>query len=99
MKKKIPVIATTPRDVVSSLPDFAHIELNDVATLLREGMLALSVSAGLAVLQAMMCEEMTERIGAKHAKLSERQGNWHGSTKGWLCLVAPSGLSVVHVDD
>lgn len=82
MKKKLPVIATVPLDVVSSLPDAVHIDLVDIAATLREGMLSLSVSAGLAVLQTMMCEEMTERIGPKHAKLTERSGNWHGSTQG-----------------
>ncbi len=86
MKKKLPVIATAPRDVVSSIPTSAHVDLDDVATVLREGMLALSVSAGLSVLQTMMCEEMTERIGLKHAKLSERSGNWHGSTRGAVAL-------------
>jgi hypothetical protein len=49
--------------------------------------LAMCTTVGLAVMGEMMTAEMTAKVGGpKHAKLAQRQGNWHGSTPGSVVL-------------
>jgi len=49
-----------------------------------------SATVGLVVMHEMMNAEMTAKFGAaKHAKLAERQANWHGDALG---SVLPTGV-------
>lgn len=85
MKKKIPVVRIASRDelaYVDDLPEELTAAMADVAHSMREGLLAMSVSAGLAVMTEMMNAELTARIGPKHAKIPGRVANWHSSTEG-----------------
>ena len=44
-----------------------------------QGLLAMSAGVGLMVMHEMMNAEMTAKVGAaKHAKVADRQANWHG---------------------
>jgi putative transposase len=52
----------------------------------REGLLAMSVSIGLGVFVEMMEEEISARVGAKHAKLGDRSASRHGSAPGSVVL-------------
>ena len=47
----------------------------------------MCTTVGLAVMGEMMTAEMTAKVGGpKHAKLAQRQGNWHGSAPGSAVL-------------
>jgi hypothetical protein len=56
------------------LPAEATIALDDVAGAVREGLLALSCSAGLLVMPQIMAEEMTAKVGPKglHSRSGSR---------------------------
>jgi putative transposase len=43
-------------------------------------------STGLVVLHQLLEAEMTSKVGPKHAKLADRQANWHGTTTGPVVL-------------
>ena len=73
-------------DVVE-LPEELRVSLAVIAGVAREGLLAMSASVGLAVMHEMMNAEMAAKVGAaKHAKLADRQANWHGDAPGSVVL-------------
>lgn len=89
MKKKVPVVKITTPDAagdLAGLPLEATVAMADVAAAMREGLLAFSAAAGLVVMQQMLTEELVGIVGAKHAKLPDRVGNWHGTTTGQVVL-------------
>lgn len=87
MKKKVPVVRVASHDVAAQLPQTAQIALAGIADTMREGLLAFTTAAGLAVFRALLDEELTTLIGPKHAKQPEhRVGNWHGTTAGQVVL-------------
>lgn len=89
MKKKVPVVKITTPDAagcLAGLPLEATVAMADVAAAMREGLLAFSAAAGLVVMQQMLTEELAGIVGAKHAKLPDRVGNWHGTTTGQVVL-------------
>ena len=90
--KKVPVVKiTTPQAAanVAGIPLEATVAMADVASAMREGLLAFSAAAGLVVMRQMLDAEMTLIVGAKHAKIGEdRVGNWHGTTTGQVVLGA-----------
>lgn len=91
MKKKVPVVKFTTSHAaaeLAGLPLEATVAMADVAAAMREGLLAFSTEAGLVVMRQMLDAELAGIVGAKHAKLSERVGNWHGTTKGQVVLGA-----------
>lgn len=91
MKKKVPVVKFTTSHAaaeLAGLPLEATVAMADVAAAMREGLLAFSTAAGLVVMRQMLDAELAGIVGAKHAKLSERVGNWHGTTKGQVVLGA-----------
>ncbi|MFT3852442.1 MAG: hypothetical protein QM733_06875 [Ilumatobacteraceae bacterium] len=73
---------TTPQAAgeLAGLPLEATVAMADVAVAMGEGLLALSTAAGLVVMRQMLDAELAGIVGAKHAKLDERVGNWHGTT-------------------
>ncbi len=68
---------------VSDLPGEMQLVLADVASAAREGLLAMSVAAGMAVMQAMFDAEVTAACGpkARHDpdRTATRQGRENGS--------------------
>src|SRR5215213_8427551 len=87
--KKLPVVTiATPKEAVelTGLPLEATVAMADVATAMREGLLAFSTAAGLVVMQQMLTAELAAIVGPKHAKLPDRVGNWHGTTTGQVVL-------------
>ena len=91
MSKKVPVVKfTTPHAAaeLAGLPLEATVAMADVAAAMRDGLLAFSTAAGLVVMRQMLDAELASIVGAKHAKLEERVGNWHGTTTGQVVLGA-----------
>jgi len=91
VSKKVPVVKiTTPHAAteLAGLPLEATVAMADVAATMREGLLAFSTAAGLVVMRQMLDAELAGIVAAKHAKLDERVGNWHGTTKGQVVLGA-----------
>jgi len=52
----------------------------------KEGLLAMSVAVGLKVMAEMMEEELTRKVGPKHAKLPGRRATRHASAPGSVVL-------------
>lgn len=65
---------------VSSLPAVVQLAVGDIAEAAREGLLALSVTAGMAVLGEMMEAERTALCGPIHAKDSGGDYERNGTT-------------------
>ena len=89
--KKVPVVKITTPDAaaeLSGLPVEATVAMADVAAAMRVGLLAFATSAGLVVMRQMLDAELAGIVGAKHAKLDDRVGNWHGKTTGQVVLGA-----------
>jgi len=88
--KKVSAVRLVERDEavdVVELPDDLRVSLSVIAGVAREGLLAMSASVGLMVMHEMMAVEMTAKVGArKHAKVPDRQGNWHGEAPGSVVL-------------
>ena len=82
MKNVAAVRAVEPDEAteISGLPDEVQVALSDIAGVARVGLLALSVSTGLAVMAEMMEAEITQVVGPKHAKLPERTASRHTAT-------------------
>jgi putative transposase len=70
----------------SGLPEQVQLAMADIAGAAREGLLAMSVAAGLAVLQTMLEAEVTEVAGPKGRHDPDRVAVRHGSTKGSVAL-------------
>lgn len=91
MKKKVPVVRVAERAEAARLADLpleASITLDDVATAIREGLLALSCTAGLLVMEQMMQEELTVKVGPTGRHNPDRQATRNGSAKGSVVLGA-----------
>ena len=89
MKKKVPVVTVAgPEEAanLAGLPLEATIALADLAGAVKEGLLGFCADVGLVVMRQMLDAEMTDRVGAKHAKLAGRTANWHGTTTGPVVL-------------
>ncbi len=90
--KKVPVVKiTTPQAAanVAGMPFEATVAMGDVASAMKEGLLAFASAAGLVVMRQMLDAELESIVGAKHAKIGEeRVGNWHGTTTGQVVLGA-----------
>jgi hypothetical protein len=90
MKKHVAAVCLVDRDEATEaveLPEELCLSLGAIAGVAREGLLAMCTTVGLAVMGEMMTAEMTAKVGGpKHAKLAQRQGNWHGSAPGSVVL-------------
>lgn len=90
MKKNVPALRlvaggdTTPDAPV--LPEELAAVLGDIAGVAREGLLALSVAAGMAVMQAMFEQEITEAVGPKGRHDAARTAVRHGRERGSVTL-------------
>jgi transposase-like protein len=91
MKKNVPALRVVDRDEVAEtaeLSDELRLALTELVGAAREGLLAMSVGVGLRVFAEMMEEELTAKIGPKHAKLAGRRASRHGSAAGSVVLGA-----------
>jgi transposase-like protein len=89
-------VKTVPRNVrvltqeqaarVADLPEEVSLALADVVAVAREGLLAMSVAAGMAVMQTMFEAEITAVAGAKGKHNPERSAVRHGTGKGSVTL-------------
>jgi len=87
--KRIPVVKVAEPAAaarLANLPLEASVAMADVATTIRDGLLAFAGATGLVVMHQMMEAELTAQIGPKHARLPGRAGNRHGSTSGSIVL-------------
>jgi putative transposase len=68
------------------LPDEVRLALADVVGVAREGLLALSVAAGMVVMQAMFDAEITAACGPKGKHDADRSAVRHGAGRGSVVL-------------
>ena len=71
---------------VAELPDEVRLGLAGIASVAREGLLAMSVAAGMAVMQAMFDAEVTAACGPKGKHDPARAAVRHGSERGSVVL-------------
>ena len=89
MKKKLPVVTVAERDEaarLAELPAEATVALQDLAGAIKDGLMAFCCSTGLAVVDQMMEEEMTERAGPKGRHDPDRVATRNGSAPGSVVL-------------
>jgi putative transposase len=89
VKKKVPVVRVAERAEARRLADLpfeATVTLDDVAGVIKEGLLALSCTAGLLVMEQMMQEELTAKVGPKGKHIPDRQATRNGSARGSVVL-------------
>lgn len=89
MKKNVAALRLIDADEAPRLPELSEelrAAMADVTEAVREGLLAMSVGVGFRVLAEMMEEELTAKVGAKHAKLPGRRASRHGSAPGSVVL-------------
>jgi hypothetical protein len=68
------------------LPDSVRLAMDDIAGTMREGLLAMAVSAGLGVMTALMEESVTVVAGPKGRHQPDRVAVRHGSEDGSVAL-------------
>jgi putative transposase len=73
-------------DESARLPEEVRLALTDIAGAAREGLLAVSVATGLAVMQAMFEAEITAIAGPKGKHNPERTAVRHGAGRGSVTL-------------
>ena len=77
MKKNVPAMrlveASDTAPGKPELPEELAAVLGDIAGAAREGLLALSVAAGMAVMQAMFEQEISEAVGFTDSNYFSRQ--------------------------
>src|ERR1700739_526107 len=87
--KTVPTVRladTTDAAVLPDLADGVGVALTDIAGAAREGLLAMSVAAGMAVMAAMFEAEMAEVCGPKGKHDRGRAAVRHGTGKGSVTL-------------
>src|SRR6185503_2381627 len=87
--KTVPTVCladTADAVVLPDLPEGIRLAMTDIAGAAREGLLAMSVAAGLAVMAAMFEAEMTEACGPKGKHDVKRAAVRHGSGRGSVTL-------------
>jgi putative transposase len=90
MRKNVPALRLVTADdtamKVPGLPEELSAVLGDIAGAAREGLLALSVAAGMAVMQAMFEQEITKAVGPRGHHDAERTAVRHGTERGSVAL-------------
>jgi putative transposase len=87
--KTVPTIRladTTDAAALTDLPEEIQLAMTDIAGAAREGLLAMSVAAGLAVMAAMFEAEIAEACGPKGKHDAERAAVRHGAGRGSVTL-------------
>ncbi len=87
--KTVPTVRladTADAVVLPDLPEEIRLAMADIAGAAREGLLAMSVAAGMAVMAAMFEAEITEACGPKGKHDAKRAAVRHGPGKGSVTL-------------
>src|SRR6202171_4678633 len=87
--KTVPTVRladTADAVVLPDLPEEIALAMTDIAGVAREGLLAMSVAAGMAVMAAMFEAEMTEACGPKGKHDATRAAVRHGHGGGSVTL-------------
>ena len=87
--KTVPTVRladTTDAAGLPDLPEEIQLAMTDIAGAAREGLLAMSVAAGMAVMQAMFEAEIAEVCGPKGKHDPNRAAVRHGSGRGSVTL-------------
>ena len=87
--KTVPTVRladTADAVVLPDLPEEIRLAMTDIAGAAREGLLAMSVAAGMAVMAAMFEAEMTEACGPKSKHDAKRAAVRHGHGGGSVTL-------------
>ena len=82
----VQVVTQDPGARVADLPAEVSLALADIAVVAREGLLAMSVAAGMAVMQTMFEAEITAVAGPKGKHNPGREAVRHGTGKGSVTL-------------
>jgi hypothetical protein len=90
MKKTLPVMPASARDAeaarLAGLTVSPQLELADLQSAIREGLLAFSCAAGLLVIGEMMQAEVAQVVGLKGRHDPERMAERNGSAAGSVVL-------------
>src|SRR5437588_12204036 len=81
-----PQVVTTSEASEMSLPAEIQEALGELVGAAREGLLALSVSVGLAVVHSLMEAEVDEVVGPKSRHNPDRSAKRHGHERGSMTL-------------
>jgi putative transposase len=87
--KTLPTVRLAEASNAAGLPDLPEeiqLAMSDIAGAAREGLLAMSVAAGMAVMQAMFEAEIAEVAGPKGKHYRNRIAVRHGSGRGSVTL-------------
>ena len=87
--KTVPTIRladTADAEVLPDLPEEIALAMSDIAGAAREGLLAMSVAAGMAVMQTMFEAEIAQVCGPKGHHDPGRAAVRHGSGRGSVTL-------------
>ena len=87
--KTVPTVCladTADAVVLPDLPEEIRLAMTDIAGAAREGLLAMSVAAGMAVMAAMFEAEIAEVAGPKGKHDAKRAAVRHGSGRGSVTL-------------
>lgn len=77
-----------PIGAANGAPDRLELALTDIAEAAREGLLAMAVASGMAVMHELMEEEVTKLAGLKGAHDPDRSAYRHGHENGQVTLGA-----------
>lgn len=83
---KTKIVTQDQAGEVGGLPAAVQLALCDIAQVAREGLLAMSVATGLAVMQAMFEADIAAVAGPKGKHNSDRAAVRHGSDRGSVIL-------------
>lgn len=87
--KKLSVVKAAQKEAAARAAEVsgqATLDLADVAGAIREGLLALSCTAGLLVMHQMMENELTAKVGPKGRHDAGRTATRHGRAQGSVVL-------------
>ena len=84
--KNVQIVTQDQSVGVSGLPEEVSLALADIAQVAREGLLAMSVAAGMAVMATMLEAEITAVAGPKGKHNPDRKAVRHGTGKGSVTL-------------
>jgi len=84
--RSVRVVTQKQAAQLADLPEEMSLALADIAAVAREGLLAMSVAAGMAVMQTMFEAEVTGAAGVKGKHNPERTAVRHGTEKGTVTL-------------
>ena len=84
--RNVHVVAQEQATRVADLPEEVGLALADIAAVAKEGLLAMSVAAGMAVMATLFEAEITAAAGVKGKHNPERTAVRHGTGKGSVTL-------------